>query len=384
MSALSKTGSGLSDNPFSSRYENIHQHTFEANDECVKNNLNANNSDNGDIDKTFSTDIAYKVPIIYSSKYNITAWGIEKIHPFDSSKYGRIHGFLTSESTFTASQIIKPPCASRSDLLSVHTVYYLSTLTSSWMIMKILELPGLCLLPAPILFWRCLVPMMYQCGGSILGVELAYKYGWAINLGGGFHHASSSQGGGFCVYADITMAIQYIRSALKNKSQRNCRVLIIDLDAHQGNGHERDCRDFFKQDENLKVLDGFNAAIYPNDKYAKERIDYKMTLGYGCGDEYFLNALNQWMDKAINQFKPEFIVYNAGTDCLVNDPLGAMSITANGIIERDEIIFRNARENNIPVLMVLSGGYQLNNARVIADSIQNLKRKHMLVMKRSS
>ena len=265
-----KNRTQLKDHPFASRYENIHQHTFDANDECVKNNLAANNDDSlkahdelDPDDQTFSPDIAYKVPLIYSTKYNITAWGIEKIHPFDSRKYGRIYEFLTSESTFNASQIISPPCASRSDLLTVHSVKYLATLTSSWMIMKILELPGLCLLPAPILFWRALVPMMYQVGGSILGVELAYRYGWCINLGGGFHHASATRGGGFCVYADITMAIQYIRVALRNQSHRNCRVLIIDLDAHQGNGHERDARDFFENDSNIRILDGFNGGIYP-------------------------------------------------------------------------------------------------------------------------
>lgn len=223
--------------------------------------------------------------------------------------------------------------------------------------------------------------MQYQCGGSILGVELAFKYGWCINLGGGFHHASATQGGGFCVYADITMAIQYIRIGLKNESRRKCRVLIIDLDAHQGNGHERDARDFFISDrDNLKILDGYNASIYPNDGYAKERIDYRMTLGYGCGDHFFIPHLNEWMDKAINQYKPQFILYNAGTDCLEHDPLGAMSITPQGIVERDEIVFTNARQNNIPILMVLSGGYQLNNARVIANSIQNLKRKNLLFM----
>jgi len=345
-------------------------------------NMQLNEAKEDDRSASFSPSIAYKAPIIYSTKYNITACGIEKLHPFDSSKYGRIHEYLTSEDTFQASQFVTPCCAARSDLLTVHTMRYLSSLTSSWAIMKILELPGLCLLPAPILFWRALMPMMYQTGGTILGVEFADKYGWAINLGGGFHHASSSQGSGFCVYADITMAIQYIRKSLRNKANRNMRVLIVDLDAHQGNGHERDVKDFFQNDNNIKVLDAFNASIFPGDTYAKQAIDYKMTLGYGCGDQYYLPKLNEWLDRAMDEFRPQFIVYNAGTDCLKGDPLGAMSITSDGIRERDEIVFKQAREKKIPVLMVLSGGYQLNNARVIASSIQNLKAKGLLQMNR--
>eukprot|EP01084_Bolivina_argentea_P089542 161561_1 len=291
VSVLSKTSTSFQEKPFDSRYLNIHEHTFIANDECVQNNSSANNESN----TAFNTDIAYKVPVIYSTKYNITAWGIEKIHPFDSQKYGRIHRFITSEGIFSKSQIIEPPCASRADLLTVHTVRYLSTLTSSWMIMKILELPGLCLLPAPVLFWRALLPMMYQCGGSILGVEFAHRYGWSINLGGGFHHASSTQGGGFCVYADITMIVKYIRTALKDIQMRDCRVLIVDLDAHQGNGYERDCKDFFVNDGNLRVLDGYNAQIYPGDHYAKSAIDYKMTLGIGCSTEFFMNKLHTFL-----------------------------------------------------------------------------------------
>ena len=122
------------------------------------------------------------------------------------------------------------PMCTRGDLLSVHSRYYLSTLTSSCRIMTILEVPGLCLLPSSILQWRVLIPMMYQTGGTIQAVVCAMEYGWAINLGGGFHHASAKSGGGFCVFADISIAIQFYY----DRFNQNGRVLIIDLDAHQG------------------------------------------------------------------------------------------------------------------------------------------------------
>ena len=157
-------------------------------------------------------------------------------------------------------------------------------------------------------------------------------------------------------------------------------MLIVDLDAHQGNGHGRDKKDFFRGDDNLKILDAYNCHIYPGDVYAQQAIDYSMTLFPGCSTEHFIEALNQYMQQAMDEFNPQFIIYNAGTDCLIGDPLGAMNISPEGIVQRDEIVFKAARQSNTPILMVLSGGYQLNNARCIADSIQNLKQTGLLVM----
>merc|ERR1712176_355479 len=198
--------------------------------------------------------------------------------------------------------------------------------------------------------------MTYQSGGSILAIEFAHKYGWCINLGGGFHHASATQGSGFCVYADITLAIQYIRMSLRDISQRKCRILIVDLDAHQGNGHERDCKDLFANDRDIRILDGYNCRIYPGDIYAEQRIDYAMRLNIGCNTEHFIQELNKYLTQAMNEFHPQFIIYNAGTDCLIGDPLGAMNISEEGIIQRDEIVFNCARKGNIPIAMMLSGG----------------------------
>ena len=93
--------------------------------------------------------------------------------------------------------------------------------------------------------------------------KLAMERGWAINIGGGFHHCSADHGGGFCAYADITLAIKFLFGRFESVK----RAMIIDLDAHQGNGHERD----FVGDDRVYIMDVYNRGIYPHDGYAKSK-----------------------------------------------------------------------------------------------------------------
>jgi hypothetical protein len=196
-----------------------------------------------------------KLPIIYSPKYNITACGIENAHPFDSKKYGRVMKGLLDDAIITSiQQVIEPRKPTRDELLLVHSPAYLAKLHSSTYLTTILEVP-VCCLPSWFIRWRVLEPMLYGVGGSILGARIAYHRGWCINLSGGYHHASSDRGSGFCVYADITLAIQHLR---KNVAEIQ-KVIIVDLDAHQGNGHERD----FLHDTNTFIMDMYNSSIYP-------------------------------------------------------------------------------------------------------------------------
>jgi len=127
-----------------------------------------------------------------------------------------------------------------------------------------LEVPPVLVLPSWLVRKRVLEPMQIQTSGTIMAAKLAMSCGWAINLGGGFHHCSATRGGGFCPYADITLAIQLLRYEFP----RVKKVMIVDLDAHQGNGHERD----FINDTNTYIMDMYNDRIYPDDRYAKKGI----------------------------------------------------------------------------------------------------------------
>jgi histone deacetylase 11 len=153
------------------------------------------------------------------------------------------------------------------------------------------------------------------------------------------------------------------------------RFMIIDLDAHQGNGHARDHMD----KEKYYIFDVYNHCIFPGDRYAKTSIDMDVDASRCPSDRPYLQMLAQKLPEAFTAFQPDFVVYNAGTDCMAEDPLGAMNISANGIIKRDELVFQECLTRKVPVVMVLSGGYQYNNAPCIADSITNLISKFDLM-----
>ena len=119
-------------------------------------------------------------------------------------------------------------------------------------------------------------------------------------------------------------------------------------------------------------------GIYPADRAAKAAINLKIELAPGTGDDTFLAHLHGAIPKALDSFKPDMVLYNAGTDILINDRLGALNITREGVISRDEMVWKECRERQIPILMVTSGGYQSITGRIVADSIINLQSKGFL------
>ncbi|KAH9644559.1 hypothetical protein HF086_000333 [Spodoptera exigua] len=192
-----------------------------------------------------------------------------------------------------------------------------------------------------------LKPMRLQTGGSVLAGKLALERGWAINVGGGFHHCSGDKGGGFCPYADITLLIRFL--VLHQMIQN---AMIVDLDAHQGNGYERD----FLGVPEVYIMDMYNKYIYPNDKHAKRAIRKKVELGNKVEDMEYMLKLRQNLKEALKEFKPDIL----------------------GIVKRDEFVFETCKAENIPIVMLTSGGYLRKTARIIADSIMNLHRKGLI------
>ncbi|KAF2531242.1 hypothetical protein F2Q70_00032332 [Brassica cretica] len=132
------------------------------------------------------------------------------------------------------------------------------------------------------------------------------------------------------------------------------------------------------------ILDMYNPEIYPYDYSARRFIDQKVEVMSGTSTDEYLRKLDKALEVAFRNFQPEMVVYNAGTDILDGDPLGllkasyTLQISPDGITSRDEKVFRVAREREVPVVMLTSGGYMKSNARVIADSIENLSRQGLI------
>ncbi|WVZ79666.1 hypothetical protein U9M48_027220 [Paspalum notatum var. saurae] len=293
-----------------------------------------------------------KAPVVYSPAYDISFLGLEKMHPFDSAKWGRICRYLAREGHLDKKRVVEPLEASKDDLLVVHTEAYLNSLKSSFRVSCILEVPPVSLVPNWIVQRKLLYPFRKQVGGSILSAKLALERGWAINVGGGFHHCSAEQGGGFCAYADISLCIQFAFVRLNISS--------LSLTGR------------------VYTLDMYNAGIYPFDFGAKQYIDQKVELTSGTKTDEYLEQLDKALEVLKSRFQPQLIVYNAGTDILDGDPLGRLKVSPEGVVTRDEKVFRFAKDQNIPLLMLTSGGYMKSSARVIADSIINLSNKNLI------
>ena len=312
-----------------------------------------------------------QVKIVYSPKYDIRLGGIEKLHPFDSCKYSRAWNELTHLLGKKIEQCRLEPehAATDQELAQVHAPRYLESLSKSKPVAKALEIPMLKWLPSKLVTKQIVEPMKWSVSGTILALEQAIKNGIAINLSGGYHHASANRGEGFCLFADVGIAIAELRK--RGLLDPNDAVLIIDLDAHQGNGNEH----VFRDDAAIHIFDMYNKDIYPNDIYARERINCDVPVVSGTGDEVYMALLQQRLPLFIRSVpNPKIAIYNAGTDIVARDPLGALNVSSKGVLERDKFVFHQLAEHQIPFLVLPSGGYTNASYKLIADSIAYLLR----------
>jgi histone deacetylase 11 len=310
--------------------------------------------------------------VVYSRHYNIGFYGLERLHPFDSRKYGRAWKLLRRRfgRSFRQFEVRPTRPARREELLLVHTADYLRMLRDSKYVAGALEVPPVRLLPGWAIDWHVLRPMRWATRGTILAAQEALTHGFAVNLSGGYHHAKPASGEGFSIYADVGIAIASLRR--QNLIAESDRIVYIDTDAHQGNGV---CHTFM-HDNRVFIFDIFNSRIYPAyDVDARRRIDCEVAITGSCTDYEYMRELRTklpgFLDSAGNS-PVGLAVYNAGTDVYAGDPLGGLNISASTIRERDLFIVAELRARGFPTMMVVSGGYTKESYRLIADSIAAL------------
>jgi len=287
----------------------------------------------------------HRVAVVYSSAYQIDLGGAERLHPFDIRKYARIYLALNQGGYLRPADVFVPVPVSRGDLLRVHTRRYLNSLRDPAALARYLEAPAVKLLPGKMADSGLLRAFRAATGGTILAARLALEHGIAINLGGGYHHAKPDSGEGFCIYADMPIALRALRA-----EGRLGRVLVVDLDVHQGNGTAVCCRG----DDGVFLFDMHQGDIYP---IPKERCTLDVDLPRGTTDDEYLRVLADRLPGAIDRARPDLVFLQAGCDVLAGDPLAGLALTKDGIVRRDAFVIDMCVRRGLPVVMVLGGGY---------------------------
>jgi len=284
------------------------------------------------------------VKLVYSDHYDLNLG----THVFPSQKYRLVKEKLLRERMAEPGDFIEPSLASDDDIALVHHREYLRKLQTgklSYLEALRLEIP----------YSPELVRAVWLCtGGSILAGRFALEDRVAVNVGGGFHHAYPDHGEGFCVLNDFAVAIRHLQ-----KDKTIDRAMTVDCDVHQGNGTAA----IFGGDHTVFTLSIHQENNYP---YPKPPSSLDINLRDGVGDEEYLKELTQGLDRALAEFSPGLIFYVAGADPYRDDQLGGLKLSFEGLEKRDRLVFEKARAKNIPVAVVLAGGY----ARRLDDTIQ--------------
>jgi len=203
-------------------------------------------------------------------------------------------------------------------------------------------------------------------GGTIQGSMKAFETGIAMNIAGGTHHAFKGHGEAFCLLNDQAIAAQY----LLDKKLVD-RILIVDLDVHQGNG----TAEIFQSNPNVFTFSMHGQKNYP---FHKEQSDLDIALEDDCNDADFLRILKNVLPDLIAKTRPDFIFYLCGVDVLKTDKLGRLGLTVAGCKQRDVFVLELCKKNNIPVQCSMGGGYS-KEIKVIVDAHANTFRaaKHI-------
>jgi acetoin utilization deacetylase AcuC-like enzyme len=174
-----------------------------------------------------------------------------------------------------------------------------------------------------------------------------------MNVAGGTHHAYQNRGEGFCLLNDQAIAAMWLLHERKAK-----RILIIDLDVHQGNGTAA----IFAQEDRVFTFSMHGKNNYP---LHKEESNCDVELEDGINDQEYLYLLEKNLDRIMQQFEPDFLFFQSGVDIIDSDKLGRLGVTLQGCRRRDEIVFQTAKSSNIPIVASMGGGYSPDIRKII-------------------
>ncbi|BFM04217.1 histone deacetylase [Psychrobacter alimentarius] len=270
---------------------------------------------------------------------DIFRYSVPDKHRFPMQKYTLIPERLLAEGTITTDNFFAPARLSEDEILTTHTQGYWQQLKTQTLPRKEARAIGFEMTPTLVERGRYIAHATYECA------LYAQQYGVAMNVAGGTHHAFADHGEGFCVFNDVCIA----SNLLLNRGQAQ-KILVVDLDVHQGNGNAS----IMANESRVFVFSMHGAKNYP---FRKQVSDLDIELDNDTGDEEYLRILKDTLPRLITEFAPDLMFYQSAVDVLATDKLGKLGLTIEGCKARDEYVLHQAKLADIPIAIVMGGGY---------------------------
>ena len=273
-------------------------------------------------------------------------------HRFPMMKYELLPQQLIYEGTCTQSNFFEPEIPNDKHIVAVHDPEYFYDLLNMMISAKMSRKIGFPISEDLVERERIIAD------GTLKGCDFALQYGISMNIAGGTHHAYSNHGEAFCMLNDQAIGAKY----LLNKGLAK-KLLIVDLDVHQGNG----TAEIFQNDTSVFTFSMHGEANYP---FKKEQSDLDISLPKGTDDKSYLSILKENLPKLIDTVQPDFIFYLSGVDVLESDKLGTLGLSLEGCKLRDQFVLETCRNLKIPVQCSMGGGYS-KDIKIIVEAHAN-------------
>lgn len=283
------------------------------------------------------------LPLVYNSNY-ITP--LPHGHRFPMPKFKLVRDILLAEGIAAENQFYSVDIASPELLGLVHSSDYIDAFCGGLLEPRAIRRIGLPWSPGLVTRTRTAV------SGTLKTARLALKYGLACNTAGGTHHAFPEYGAGFCIFNDLAVA-----AACLKQERLAGKILIVDLDVHQGDG----CAYIFRDDPDIFTFSMHCEANFP---FKKQKSDLDVPLPAGLDDAGYMTALQAHFPEVLASVNPDLVLYDAGVDPHVDDRLGRLALSDSGLWQRDELVISRCLANGFPVACVIGGGYDRDVRRL--------------------
>ena len=292
-----------------------------------------------------------RLPIVFHSDYIVEFSGETR---FPLQKYQELRNVLERDKLLGASNLFVPKPIHRAQVEFTHEKFYVKRVFDDSLSPKEKREIGL-----PNIKQFCQRAFI-SSGGTLLAARLALKFGFAVNSAGGSHHAASSRGSGFCIFNDVAIAVNCLLKEMKVS-----KVIILDLDVHQGDG----TAEIFQFEDRV-----FTVSMHCQKNFPVKKISSNLDVGLeaGTGDiDYIANLANVILK--LEKIPADLLIYNAGIDVHEDDVLGHLNLSNFGIMEREKMVLDFIVKRKLPFVVTLGGGYQKN--------VANLGNLHSIIFK---